>query len=228
MRPKPRPHRGSAPRSPYPDDKGHGHVLSGSPSTTSEKINAQRGLGRGKERGDEGQEDTRTTTIPNDLFKHAMPVSVLVITECHMIHRPVISVGLVKHASMSSSCQHPSHIWTADDLISCPHPECKHVRGDMHFKDHAASVHGFFFLPGHRSIEGVRTSSLATSSELISALQLSGSRFTLTKGKLLRSEFRTSAVCHPFPSRVTPLFLACRFPSRVTLLVSLVVQRRIT
>jgi hypothetical protein len=32
------------------------------------------GIGRGKERGDEGQEDTRTTTIPNDLFKHAMPV----------------------------------------------------------------------------------------------------------------------------------------------------------
>jgi hypothetical protein len=35
--------------------------------------------------------------------------------------------------------------FNANDLISCPHPECKEVlQGVMHFKNHAASVHNCF------------------------------------------------------------------------------------
>jgi hypothetical protein len=74
MRLNSRPYRRSTPRSPYPDDKGHGRVLSGSLSTTLEKINIQRGLGRGKEGRDGGREDTRTIIIPNYLFKHVIPI----------------------------------------------------------------------------------------------------------------------------------------------------------
>jgi hypothetical protein len=38
--------------------------------------------------------------------------------------------------------------FNANDLIPCPHPECKEVlRGVMHFKNHAASVHNCFLFP---------------------------------------------------------------------------------
>jgi hypothetical protein len=72
MRSNSRPYRKSTPRSPYPNNKCYGRVLLGLISTILKKINAQRGLGRGKERGDEEQENTRTIIILNDLFKHVI------------------------------------------------------------------------------------------------------------------------------------------------------------